>query len=77
MTTNGFRAFIEGMDIQGAPTAAQWARIVEKIRLLQDPVAPFPYCPPVVIPLPADPLPNRWWDPGPVCTLPDVQNEVM
>lgn len=31
MTIGEFKAFIEGMDVQGAPTPEQWARIVEKL----------------------------------------------
>lgn len=35
MTIGEFRAFLEGMDVQGAPTPEQWTRITEKLALVQ------------------------------------------
>jgi hypothetical protein len=35
MKVSEFSAFIEGMDIEGAPTERQWEKIVEKIRVLR------------------------------------------
>lgn len=34
MTVEEFKAFLEGMDIQGAPTPDQWARVKEKVDAL-------------------------------------------
>ena len=35
MKVTEFLAFIEGMDIDGAPTERQWEKIVEKLRILR------------------------------------------
>ncbi len=45
MTIKEFKAFLEGMGIEDAPTVEQWGRIVEKIELLQD-YSPLPAEPP-------------------------------
>ena len=34
MTIEEFKAFLDGMDVQGEPSADQWARIKEKIETL-------------------------------------------
>lgn len=36
MTIAEFKAFLEGMDVQEAPTPEQWERIVEKLAKLCD-----------------------------------------
>lgn len=44
MTIDEFKAFLEGMDVQGQPTPEQWARIKEKIDALEAiRVEPFKY----------------------------------
>ena len=43
MTIGEFKAFLEGMGIEGAPTPEQWARIKEKIEAVEPvTLAPLP-----------------------------------
>ena len=37
MNISEFKAFLEGMDVKGAPTDKQWKRISEKIESLSEP----------------------------------------
>lgn len=59
MTPNELRAYIDGMDIQDAPTPEQWAMIKDKLEALNDTV----YLPqPLAVPT------QPWPDLGPVIT---------
>lgn len=57
MTIGEFKAFLEGMEIEGAPTPRQWARIVEKIEALE-PIRLEPSRPTYAIPSVLDNVPR-------------------
>lgn len=76
MTVSEFKAFLEGMGVEEAPTPKQWARIKEKIDTLTGyPLQMDPLTPPTILygtpPVPST-APDEWVAPLPVTCGPDT-----